>query len=826
MSASFERLRDLFDAASELAPSEREAFLAVECRSDPALMDEVRRLLVHDGQPREIFDAPPAIDITGEGSDVGDTLDAIDVPGYEVQRKLGAGGFGVVFAAQQLQPVRRQVALKVIRVGFAAPTVHQRFAIECDALARLEHPSIARVFDAGTTPSGHLFCTMELVDGVTICDYANEHGLSAAERIALMVPVCEAMQHAHQRGILHRDLKPSNILVTDTLGSPVPKIIDFGIAKMRDVDDAEASSPTLSGEFVGTPIYMSPEQADPDLGDVDTRSDVYSLGVVLYELLTGTAPAQSTRTARPSLASVLTSLREHETPLVSKRLRDLGEDGEFHAQRCGTTHDALIRYAVGDLDRMLAMAVEKERSRRYESPQQFGADLERFLRNEPVLAQSPTTSYVLRKFARRHRGKLALAATALVLLVTGATLTTVGFVSEAKQRRRAEGEARISGEIVQFFNDDLLAALAPEAMGIDVTVRETLDAASTKIEGRFDELPDVDVALRTTLGASYRSLGVVEESIHHLKRACDVAEQHLSREDVRRLRAFREYGAALYTAGRYDESETVLRTVLEDSERALGGSHEDTIAAAFHLASACSEDPDPSKSLALVEQWLPVSRAELGPAHVQTLQFSFGLGHIHLAENKPQEALAVFEEAHERSREALGATHRMTLMLTNQLARLRIQLGESSIAEKMFRKAWTESIERLGATHPTTLNLRTGLAEALVADPTHHAEAIEHYDALLAASSTVFRADHPTLHDFWTVIARGYLRTGQATRARALLERVVEATEESSTPKALWAMKHLRQLAEESGDKAGADAWQARHDRAAERLRSAEEHHR
>lgn len=814
-----ERLRTLFDEACEVPVDERAALIAERCGEDEALAAELRRLLAHDEGPLGILEAAPEIEVDSGPSVDEVAVERVEVPGYTIERKLGQGGFGVVYEAQQLRPVRRSVALKLIQHGFTSSLTKQRFAIECDALARLNHPFIARVFDAGSTPSGHLFCTMELVDGLSICDYANEHGLTATERIELILGVCDAIQHAHQRGILHRDLKPSNILVTEVDGNPVPKIIDFGIAKIRDDDDAQAHQLTMSGEFVGTPVYMSPEQADPAHGGLDTRSDVYSIAVVLYELLTGSPPLQSNRSERPSLEAVLRTLREDDAPLASKRLRDLAEEGERHAARCATRGDALSRFLVGDLDRILAMALEKDRSRRYESPQQFGADLQRFLNNEAVLAQSPTTSYLLRKFARRHRGKLTVGAVTLALLVLGIIGTSIGMANaldaqakEAEQRRIAELEARTSGEINAFLNEDLFASVSPEGLGIDVTMREVLDTASAKIGERFVGIPEVEVALRTTLGATYRALGDNAQALQHLAKACALVQQHLEADDVRSIRARREHGATLYTAGRYEEAATTLRDVLHRSQQVLGADHQDTIAAAFHLASAYAEDPDQSKARALVEEWLPVSCSALGTEHLLSLQFSFGQAHILLAEGDPVAALAVFEKTMREARTSLGVTHRLTLMLTNEIARTKIQLGKSGEAEGLLRDAWVEAIDRLGRGHPTTLNLATSLLRCLVGDPDRKGEARLLLDELVEGWSKALRADHPTALSFWELAGSMYENLGEQKLAHSMLEKIASNATGVPPTVHMRVLAKLAAIAERVGDQDAALAWKARLD--------------
>lgn len=800
----------------ELPIDERERFLAAECRGDPGLAEKVRHLLSHAESPREIFEALP--EIAGEYESASPVP---EVPGYTIGRRIGEGGFGVVYEAQQLQPVQRPVALKLIRFGSFSETAQARFTIECQALARLDHPSIAHVFDAGTTPAGHLFCSMELVDGTSICDFANAHRLSARERVELVFAVAEAVQHAHQRGILHRDLKPSNILVTRLADRPVPKIIDFGIAKARDDDGDEVAGLTLSGEFIGTPVYMSPEQAAGRRGEVDTRSDVYSLAVVLFELLTGTTPVEVSGSSPSGLEAVLRALREDDAPLASRRLHDAGQRGDRHAERCGTSREALLRVLRGDLDRVLAMALDKDRTRRYESAGQFGADLGRFLRNDAVLAQSPTTAYLLRKFAQRHRGKIAAAVIALLLLVAGVVGTSIGLVqamraedSEAEARKLAEREeenarleARISGEIATFLNDDLLSAVAPEGLGIDVSMQEALDAASERIEGRFPGLPAVEIAIRTTLGATYRALGLPESALPHLERARSLAGLSLGPEDPRHLRALCELGATYHALARNEEAEPIALEALERSARVLGEGHAETLAAAFHLACIHAERPDQVDARALVERWLPISRASLGPAHPQTIQFEFGLGHIYSDLGEKEAALAVFEAAFERARIELGATHRRTLMLTGEVASARFRAGDKQAAEGLLRDAWQAAVEALGERHPATLNLQMRWIGSFSRDPARRQESQALFDEMVELWPTIFRADHPMLLAFWCFVADYYLALEEDPSAEELLRKVALLEARAPPQFALEALSKLSAIAERAGDTTASQAW-------------------
>ena len=356
------------------------------------------------------------------------------VDNYKLLQVLGEGGFGVVFMAEQQHPVRRMVALKVIKAGMDTREVIARFEAERQALALMDHENVARVFDAGATETGRPYFVMELVKGVTITEYCDHNRLSPRDRLKLFASVCRAIQHAHQKGIIHRDIKPSNVLIALYDGKPVPKVIDFGVAKAIQQRLTEKTMFTKYGQVMGTPQYMSPEQAELNQLDVDTRSDVYSLGVLLYELLTGSTPLKLEELRDVAFHEMLRMIRESEAPRPSTRVSETGEAlASISAQR-QTEPDKLGRFVKGDLDWIVMKAVEKERSRRYDSPISLADDIDRFLNHEPVEAGPPTASYRLRKFAMKHRGWLTVAATiAGVLLV--ASIVSIWSAIEANRQR-------------------------------------------------------------------------------------------------------------------------------------------------------------------------------------------------------------------------------------------------------------------------------------------------------------------------------------------------------------------------------------------------------
>ena len=461
---------EIFYAAREICDdAERSAYLDEACAGDSALRSRVEALIEASGAQDTFLRAPVL--------DPGATLDTSPVsegPGdvigrYKLLQQIGEGGFGVVYMADQLEPVRRRVALKVIKLGMDTKVVVARFEAERQALAMMEHPNIARALDAGATETGRPYFVMELVRGVPITEYCDRNNLGTEERLELFMQVCSAVQHAHQKGVIHRDLKPSNVLVTLHDGKPVPKVIDFGIARAMDRPLTDRTLFTSFGQFVGTPQYMSPEQAEMSGLDVDTRADIYTLGVLLYELLTGTVPFEEDTLRSVGYDEMCRIIRQVEPPKPSTRISTMGDRLTEVAKHRHAEPAALGKLVRGDLDWIVMKALEKDRTRRYETATGLAEDIQRHLNDEPVIAGPPGVAYRLRKFVRRNR--LAVTAGALVAasLVLGLSLATVGFVQASRERdtarqnaEKAERAAAEARALTDFLAKEVLGSAAPE----------------------------------------------------------------------------------------------------------------------------------------------------------------------------------------------------------------------------------------------------------------------------------------------------------------------------------------------------------------------------
>ena len=428
------RVKDIFLKVCEMPPGERQEALAAACAGDEDLRREVETLLALDEKTTHSARRGPA-----PSSVIGP---------FRLLQKVGEGGMGEVWEAEQHEPVRRRVALKLVKWGMDTKEVLARFESERQALVLMSHPNIARAFEAGASDEGRPYFAMEYVKGLPITAYCDAQRLDTRRRLELFRQVCEGVQHAHQKGVIHRDIKPSNILVAVEDGHPVPKIIDFGVAKATSQRLTERTLFTELGQWIGTPEYMSPEQAELTSLDVDTRTDVYSLGVVLYELLAGAQPFDSEELRSAGFDEMRRRIREDEPPRPSTRVSSLGPGSELAAERRRTDRPGLVQTLRGDLDWIVMKALEKDRTRRYASPSELSADVGRYLRNEPVEASPPGTTYRLRTFVRRHRAGVVAAGLVFVALVAGVIGTTVGLVRARQEAESARQVARLLGSIL------------------------------------------------------------------------------------------------------------------------------------------------------------------------------------------------------------------------------------------------------------------------------------------------------------------------------------------------------------------------------------------
>jgi len=551
--------QEIFEQAVTRTGEDRRAFLDGACGRDDACRAEVESLLLAHDEAAGFLDASASEFVMTIARPLSERAGSV-IGRYKLLELIGEGGFGAVYMADQMEPVRRRVALKIIKLGMDTKQVIARFEAERQALAMMDHPNIAKVLDAGATETGRPYFVMELVKGVPITEYCDSENLTTKERLDLFIEVCNAVQHAHQKGIIHRDLKPGNVLVTVHDDRPVPKVIDFGIAKATNRELTDKTMFTEFRQFIGTPEYMSPEQAGMSGLDIDTRTDIYSLGVLLYQLLTGTTPFDGKTLREKGYAELQRIIHEDDPPRPSTRLSTLGNGAAGIARRRGEDPSHLARSLQGDLDWMVMKALEKNRTRRYETAREFATDVRRHLDDQPVLAGPPGTVYRLGKFLRRNRVPVSAGAVVALAFVIALPLTIYGLVqsrkgfaeavnqrlvaesasheahqerlraeqaleAEAIQRQVAQEEAFRARAVTDFLTG-VLAQTDPEvALSPDVTVRSILDAASDEVEQAFSGQPEAEATVRTTIGQAYASLGEPEMAEPHLRRALEIREQ-------------------------------------------------------------------------------------------------------------------------------------------------------------------------------------------------------------------------------------------------------------------------------------------------------------
>jgi len=708
-----------------------------------------------------------------------DHLDRIDRIGpYLIRGEIGSGSMGVVYDADQREPVKRRVAIKVIKIGMDTREFVARFETERQALAVMDHPSIAKVLDAGTTDLGRPYLVMELVPGVPITEYCDSHRLSTRERLTLFVAVCEAIQHAHQKGVIHRDLKPSNVLVTLLDGKPVVKVIDFGIAKTMGHRLTERTLVTEPYRLMGTPMYMSPEQMSGS--DIDTRADVYALGVMLYQLATGALPQSPAELPQDPLA-LAAFLRTSDPVKPSARFGSLGEAQQDIAERRRTDPALLRSQLKGDLDAIVMKALDKDRTHRYSTVAGLAQDVERYLAHEPVAAATPSATYLVGKFVRRHKVGVAAGFAVAVALVAGFVLATYGMIRARRAELAAASEAQTAQQVSQFMVDMFRVSDPNVATGDQMTVRELLDKGAERLATELRDQPLIQARLMHTIGGVYVNLALYERAEQALETAVAVSTAARGEDHPDVAESLNSLGALYLKQGKYAAADSAWSRALAIRERALPA-YDSTIAqsvsnlGALYAMQGRLPDAEP-----LFERSLDIWERVLGEEHPNLAASLNNLAILYRNQGKYVDAERAYRRALAIREKAFGPEHLAITQVLNNLADLYSDQGRYAEAAALFQRSLTIRETALEPDHP---DIATGLQNLALLHLRRgaYAQAEPLFRRALAVRETALGPDHPAVATALNNLATLHKEQGQYAAAEPLLRRALAIREQALGP--------------------------------------------
>jgi serine/threonine protein kinase/tetratricopeptide (TPR) repeat protein len=760
----------------------------------PALAERIRKML----QAVAMIEHSSTADYSSATERVGDSIGR-----YKLLERIGEGGFGVVYMAEQQHPVRRKVALKVVKPGMDSRQVLARFEAERQALAIMDHPNIAKVFDAGATESGRPYFVMELIKGEPITEFCDRNQFSPHARLELFAQVCHAVQHAHQKGIIHRDIKPTNVLVEMHDTTPVVKVIDFGVAKALGQELTDKTLFTGFAQFLGTPLYMSPEQAGQSSLDVDTRSDIYSLGVLLYELLTGTTPFDKERFKKAAHDEILRIIREEHPPTPSTRLSSLSL-----GERAGVTKQLsagnsmlrerravvatslatisaqrqmepakLTRLVRGELDWIVMKALEKDRTRRYETATGLARDIERYLKDEPVEACPPSAVYRIKTFVRRNKGPVLAASLVLLMLIGGIAGTSFGLIRADRARRESQAREAETKAVLDFVEQKVFAAARPEGhdggLGHDVTLRRAIEAAVPFVNESFADRPLIEARLRQTLGITFLNLGKPEKAAEQFEKAQTIRAKELGLDDPDTLKSVNGLGRSYDDLGRYAEAAALQEKTLTMRKVKVGADHPDTLDSMNNLAICYDHLGRYDEALKLHEETLKLRRDVLGPGHRSTFGSMINMANTYNALGRHAEAVKLYEEALSVMKAKIPEDS-FTFNGMNGLASSYQALGRHAESLRLQEDVLALRLAKLGPDHPHTLSTMSSLKGS-------YENAGRHSDALRVVNDAI--RQYPDNANFYH--SRGYHHCQVGDFQKAMMD-FDKAVELGSADPLLW----------------------------------------
>jgi serine/threonine protein kinase/Tfp pilus assembly protein PilF len=798
----------LFEQAVNLPSADRAAFLDRECAGNLELRQHVEALLAADAKSNLTVDSP--VNATESYVVLSESSGAVIAGRYTLVEPIGEGGMGEVWVAKQSEPVKRKVALKLIKAGMDSKAVIQRFEQERQALALMDHPNIAKVLDGGLTVERRPFFVMELVSGLPLTRFCDEAKLGVRARLELFVPICQAVQHAHQKGIIHRDLKPSNILVTIIDGRGVPKVIDFGVAKATSGRLTDESLSTQFGAVVGTLEYMSPEQAGYSAADVDTRADIYSLGVILYELLTGLKPIDASRLRQAAMTEMIRIIKEEEPSKPSTRLSTDDAAPSLAALR-HTEPKKLAALLRGELDWVIMKCLEKQRDRRYETANGLARDIQRYLADEPVEARPPSAGYRLSKFLRRNRGPVIAASLLFLALVAGVIGTSWGMWranQSAEAERRAKQDAVTANEqtqkrLVQIEKGVALFAgmltginphnEKPDGPTVYQQLRERAEKAANELDSESVGDPLAVARLQSILGETLRELGNYSQAIAVLEKARATQAKSLGADHPVTLTTMSSLATGYQFAGQFDKALPLLEETLSLRKSKLGAGHADTLESMNNLASGYESSGQLNKAIPLYEEVLQLTKDKKGTNHADTLTTMNNLAKSYSSTGQLDKALPLHEETLRLRKSNLGADHVDTLKSMNDLAITYDSMGQCDKALQQWEETLRLTKKKLGADHPDTRASVNNLATAYQTNGQLD-KALPLLEDNLRYCKSNLGDDHPNTLTSMNNLALAYLEGGQTTKALRLLEesvRLSKAKLGADHPDTLKSMNNL-----------------------------------